>query len=112
MAEEKKISLVLLEDILKEFAEVLNYKEIQDKVREKNLEMKRTLAKIISISSIVEPKQKFDVCKDPKDNMVLECAFEGKADYIVTQDKHLLQLCEFKGIKIATPKQFLVLIKN
>ncbi len=111
MAENKELDLILSKSIFKEFFGVLHYDEIQEKIKDKNLEMKRTIAKIVSISSIVEPKQKFNICEDPKDNIVLECAAEGKVDFIITQDKHLLKLKEFKGIKIVTPKEFLDLVK-
>ncbi len=107
-AENKEIDLVLSKEIIEEFIEVLNYEEILDKIREKNLEMKRTIEKIISLSTLVEPKEKFDIIKeDLDDNIILECAFEGKVDYIISQDNHLLRLGEFKGIKIVTPKEFL-----
>ncbi|MBU1198966.1 MAG: putative toxin-antitoxin system toxin component, PIN family [Nanoarchaeota archaeon] len=47
---------------------------------------------------------------DPDDNKIIECALEGKADYIITQDKHLLDL-KFDKIKILTPREFLRRIK-
>jgi putative PIN family toxin of toxin-antitoxin system len=37
---------------------------------------------------------------DPGDNMVLACALESGADYIVTGDPHLLNLKEFQGTRI------------
>ena len=62
-------------------------------------------------SIIVHPKSKFNVVKDdPDDDKIIEAAVEGKAEYIITQDNHLLKLKEFKGIKIVTPKDFLELI--
>ena len=45
---------------------------------------------------------------DPDDEMVLECAVAGEAEYIVTGDKkHLLPLREFRGIQIISPSDFL-----
>lgn len=37
---------------------------------------------------------------DPGDNMVLACALESGAEYVVTGDPHLLNLKEFQGIRI------------
>jgi uncharacterized protein len=51
-------------------------------------------------AEIVYVKSKVTLCKDEADNRVLECALDGKADYIVTGDKDLLSLKSFKGIKI------------
>src|SRR3989338_6737948 len=73
-------------------------------------ERNQLLIFLLQISILVEPKQKFNVCEDPKDNMILECAVEGNADYIVSGDHHLLKLKEFKGVKIVTAKKFLELI--
>ncbi len=53
-------------------------------------------------SKIVEPQKKITIIKDDPDNRILEAAAEGKADFIVSNDKHLLDLKEFEGIKIMT----------
>jgi len=37
----------------------------------------------------------------------LECAVEGRADYIVTGDRHLLKLVTYEAIPIVTVRQFL-----
>ena len=110
--ENKEIELVLSKDIIKEFMDVLNYQEIQDKIKDKNLEMKRTVEKIVSISTIIEPMQELDVVKEDKeDNKIVECAIEGNVNYLISQDKHLLKLKNYKEVKIITPEEFLKLIK-
>ncbi len=66
---------------------------------------------IIGNSIIVEPHEKTDTIKeDPEDNKFLEAALSGKADFIVSQDKHLLNLKEFQGIKIISPEEMLMII--
>lgn len=111
--ENEEIELILSKEIINEYVEVLNYDEIKNKIKNKNLEMKYSVGKIISISTIVEPLERLDVVKDdPDDNKILECAKEGKVDYIITQDKHLLKLKSFEGIKILKPDEFLKRIKK
>jgi predicted nucleic acid-binding protein len=44
---------------------------------------------------------------DPDDDRVLECAVTTGSDYIITNDKDLLRLKEYAGIRIVTPVQFL-----
>lgn len=111
--EENEIELILSEDIFKEYCEVLDYEEIQNKIKNKNLEMKRSAEKILSISSIIVPKNKFEVIKeDIEDNKILECAVEGNVNYIVTQDNHLLKLKKFENIKILDPKEFIEILNN
>ena len=63
-------------------------------------------------SELVVPNKKIEIVKDdPDDNKFIETALEGKAEYIVTQDKHLLKIKEFKGIKIITPEEFIKLFE-
>jgi|TARA_Y100000031_G_scaffold95957_1_gene105411 putative PIN family toxin of toxin-antitoxin system len=68
---------------------------------------------ILEKFELVVPKRKINVVKDdPDDNKFVETALEGKADYIVTQDKHLLNIKEFEGIKMVTPEEFLRILKT
>ena len=111
--ESKEIELVLSKEIIEEFAKVLKYKEIQEKIKNKNLEMRRTVEKIVSISKIVEPAEKLKIVKDdPDDNKFLECAKSGKVDFVISSDNHLLKLKEFGSIKIVTPKEFIKTINR
>ena len=45
------------------------------------------------------------VLEDPDDDVVLNTAYTGKAEFIVTEDKHLLELGHFKKTKIVTVNQ-------
>lgn len=59
----------------------------------------------------VHPKEEITrVTADPSDNRILEAAVEGAADYIVTGDRHLLNLTRHEGIEIVTPAQFLAIL--
>ena len=103
----EKIGLVLSEGIIEEFINVLNSEEIMDKVREKKLEINYAIDEVIAFAEIVYPSEKFDVVEeDSDDNKILECAVEGKVDYIVSNDKHLLKIGEFRGIRILTSEDF------
>ncbi len=44
---------------------------------------------------------------DPPDNRILECAVEGKSEYIVTRDNDLLRLRSYAGMKIIKVAEFL-----
>lgn len=106
--ENKEVELISSKELIEEYEEVIAREEIMDKMQNKDLILNESVQKIINDSTIVEPTKKFDVVKeDPKDNKVVECAVEGNVDYIVSQDNHLLNLKEFKGIKIVTPEEFL-----
>ena len=68
---------------------------------------------LVYVTNMIEPKEKFDIIKeDPPDNRILECAVASKATFIISYNKHLLVMKDFRGIKIVTPKQFLDLINK
>lgn len=47
------------------------------------------------------------ICRDPKDDMVLECAVKSGAEQILSGDLDLLSLESYRGISIITVRQFL-----
>ena len=44
---------------------------------------------------------------DPDDDKILECAVAGNADYIISGDSHLLDIGEYRDIRVLNPDQFL-----
>ncbi len=56
---------------------------------------------------IVHPVHKLSVLEDDPDNRVLEAAIAGSCQYLITGDKELLALKQYKSIKIVTPAQYL-----
>jgi uncharacterized protein len=57
---------------------------------------------------LVNPGESVNIVReDEPDNRILECALAAGADTIVTGDHHLLKLKRFRGILIASPRQFL-----
>jgi len=55
----------------------------------------------------VEISGNLRVCRDPNDDMVIECTVAAGAQFIVSGDKDLLALDPFKEIRIVTPAEFL-----
>lgn len=65
------------------------------------------------IHKIVYPKKKLNViAKDETDNRIIEAGIEGKVKYIISGDRHLLNLGKYKGIKILNPTDFLESLKD
>ena len=67
------------------------------------------LGSLIRESDLIEITETVQVCRDPKDDQVLELAVNGNATYIVTGDADLLVLNPFRGVEIITPAEFLKL---
>ena len=47
------------------------------------------------------------VCRDPKDDVIIECAVNSNAELIISGDKDLLVLKQYKSIRIITPREYL-----
>lgn len=103
-----KIKIITSPKILNEMADVFDkkFKRPEDEIEEFRTE-------IVENAIIVEPQIKLDVIKeDPDDNMILEAAVEGGADFITPGDKHLKGLKEFKGIPILSPSKMSEIIEK
>ncbi|MGB6867638.1 MAG: PIN domain-containing protein, partial [Candidatus Aminicenantaceae bacterium] len=46
------------------------------------------------------------VCADPDDDKFIECAIGGKAEVIISGDKHLLKASGYLGLEVMTPREF------
>ena len=68
----------------------------------------RIIWTILKMAELVHPVTKLGViAANPQDDDVLETAISGKADAIVTGDKHLLTLKRFQGVAIRSAKEAL-----
>ena len=65
------------------------------------------LQALLDDSELVEIVEPIRICRDPKDDKILELAVSGNAEYIVTGDADLLALNPFRGIAIIAPAEFL-----
>jgi predicted nucleic acid-binding protein len=67
--------------------------------------------KLTTLCNHVLPTQTLDVVKeDLDDNRVLECAAEASSSYIVTEDKDLLRLQEYAGIRVVNVADFMKIV--
>ena len=90
--------------------------EVVDKLRNKfnvpENKIQELIRTLIEFSFVVEPTGKINVVDDdPDDNKIVECAIEARADYIVSGDRHLLNIGKCEDIKILTPGEFIGLFE-
>jgi putative PIN family toxin of toxin-antitoxin system len=100
-------TVILSRQMLAELADVAG----RDKFPVTGLQVDRFLSIMVKMAKIVPDNALFkEVASDPDDDVVLNVAYTGKADYIVTGDKHLLTLNNFKKTKIVTVNQMLEIL--
>ncbi len=100
---EGEFELIISTKQLSELKRVLNYPRLYIPIAEQELFLKIIfqIAKIITTTSMIT------VIDDPADNMLLECAIEGGAAYIISGDTKVLRVKEYRGIKMMTVDTFL-----
>jgi len=94
--------LVLCEGILDEIG-----KKLRIKIKVSPPVVAEYLRVLRSNAEMLEPEQVHKAaCRDPDDLKILGLVGPGKADAIVTGDKDLLVVREYKGARIMTPRNF------
>lgn len=100
-------------EIIDEIKRVLNYPSIKKNYNLTPDQIKRLTKLVRKYSYKCRSASNLKVIKDdPDDNKFLHVAIQGKADFIVFGDKHLLDLRTFQGIPIITARQFIYIFNQ
>jgi len=99
--------------IISEVDEVVNRKNIV-KYHKLTIKQRKTIIEqLIKLSYVVSESitsKQIIIERDSQDDKFLHAAFYAQAGYIVSGDHHLLDIKEYKGIKIITPNDFLAIL--
>ena len=105
----KEFCIVTSDVILRELGSVLQ----RPKFKTDEDEIHRIIIALMQAAEVVEIVSKFKLVKeDPKDDIVVQTAFDGRADFIVFGDSHLLALKSFSEIKMVNVKQMLICLEE
>ncbi|MDA8173960.1 MAG: putative toxin-antitoxin system toxin component, PIN family [Nitrospiraceae bacterium] len=65
------------------------------------------IAAFVANAKMVHPSKRVSLCRDPEDNMVIECCLAAKAGILITGDKDLLDIDDLPfDLQIITPLDF------
>jgi len=98
-------TLIVLRALIEEYEEVLRRPAFEFNPTH----ITRSLQAIRDAARIVQPQKELHVTRDPDDNLVLECAWEGGAEYVVTGNTRDFPK-EFRGIRTVPPREFMVVL--
>jgi uncharacterized protein len=103
------IQAIASEAILDELARTLDRPKLQRRLNQLGLKAAAIMLAVRQVVIVVKDVPiPVENLRDPKDAMIVAAAIVGKADVIVTGDQDLLVLDTVAGIKILTPRDFLV----
>jgi len=109
LAEQGAFDVCMAPAMLTELAEVLAYEHLQPRLAELRLNPAELVAYAMNLATVFEVMAESApiVTADPDDDVVIRCAVIARADYIVSGDRHLLNLGEYASIPILTVHDFL-----
>jgi putative PIN family toxin of toxin-antitoxin system len=106
---ERRFLLLTSSAIIAEVRMVLQYPHIRKKYPLSDDDVEHVIILLEHDALLVtgEAEVTGSIPDDPRDEMILACALDGKADVIVSGDHHLIDLESFRDIPIMTARQFL-----
>lgn len=102
-----ELQLIVSEEVVREFLTAMSLVlEVKENFLKKwDRYFRKHRAEVVSLG------RRFTFSRDPKDNLFLAVAASGKADFLVTNDRDLLEIFEADRrrlkFKLVTPEQFL-----
>lgn len=99
---DERDQLILSRPILHELLGVLASKFSRDAE-----ELAHIAVFLADLALWVNPRRRLAVVKDEPDNRVLECALAGRAEAIVTEDRGLLALRNYRDVRVISLREYL-----
>ncbi len=116
LALQGKIRLIVSPQLIEEIERVLTYPKVKKLLKKRKIapgEVIEGIAKTLQVAVLTPGELTVAaIADDPADDMILACALEGNADFIISGDHHLLDLENYQGIKIVKPARFLDLLER
>lgn len=104
------LRLIISGQMLQEFASVVARPKIMRYLDKRSLSSFQAI--IMRHSEMVVIHEQLKIAEDSDDNVVIETALAGNAGYIISGDHHLLNLTEFKNIKIVSVDRMLGILES
>ena len=112
-AEERRITVIISEEIVEEIARTLLYHRLREIYREAGVSREELIETVLRIGKLVRVEARLNVVReDPSDDKFLECAVEGNADYIVSGNEHILKIKRYKKTEIISARGLIRLLED
>jgi hypothetical protein len=111
--EGRAFELVVSASIFDELRRCLNYPRVRRRIAATDEDLDLWVAALDLIAEPTEGTLEVRaVVNDPDDDKYLVAALEGRAQFIVSGDQHLLDMRTYEGVQIVTPSAFLRLLQG
>ncbi|OGA23680.1 MAG: putative toxin-antitoxin system toxin component, PIN family [Betaproteobacteria bacterium RIFCSPLOWO2_02_FULL_67_26] len=107
-AELKRAELFTSRDLVAELEEVLSRPKFAEQLGQTRHTPAYLLARYTQLATIIVPSELAATeLRDPDDKPLLACALAAQAELIVSGDRDVLELRQFRGLAIVTPAEAL-----
>lgn len=103
LLEEAEIRNCVSEAIIEELSSSVSYPKLDFPVKLQT----EIIEFVLAHSDFYTTREYIKIAPDPKDNKFIECALSAYARFIITGDKGLLSVQQFRGIRVVTSEVFL-----
>ena len=105
--------IVLSPDIIREIVSVVYRPALRERFPQmaEPPKLDRVL-RLFEQAEIVEPAEEIAVCRDPDDDKFFACAVAGRADYIVTEAKDILDVGRYRGALPVSAAEFMARLQQ
>ena len=97
-----ELSAFITQEIIEEYQGTIEY--LQNEYPSKRIKV--PLTQIIAACNMIETTSEVKVCRDPDDDKFFACALDSRSLYIVSGDKDLLAVKQYKDVQAVTVAQF------
>lgn len=105
LIENKKITLIFSDELISDFIEVVNRPKFRKYFSKTDIE--KLLDYFDLYGKMIKVKSEVNICRDQKDNFLLNLSIDSKADFLITGDNDLLVLRKIERTKIMNFTDFL-----
>ena len=104
LLDKERLILLFSQELINEFIDVASRTNLKKYFTKQDIERLIKLFDTYGLMIHVTPQ--FKICRDNKDNFLLDLAVQGNANYLITGDKDLLTINKIENTKIITFKDF------
>lgn len=110
LIEQKKVILIFSSELIEEFIDVVNRPKFVKYFSKSDIE--KILRYFDQYGKLFVVKSDFKICRDEKDNFLLNLSVDSKADFLITGDRDLLVLEKIQNTEILSFSDFIKRIKT
>lgn len=108
LIENRKITLIFSNELISEFLDVISRPKFEKYFSK--IDIEKILIYFAQFGKMIKVKSDIKLCRDEKDNFLLNLSVDSKADFLITGDSDLLVLQKIERTKIITFSELVTLI--